>query len=121
MGFFGIVLLIIFVFTALILILMVMIQDEQGEGLGGIFGGTSSSTFGSRSGNVLTRATSLLGALFLITAFGLAWVNRSPEAGDVLGAAQAEAGSENSEWWTEPVDVVSPEDQQEDTAATQQN
>jgi preprotein translocase subunit SecG len=122
MGFFGIMLLIIFVITALILILMVMIQDEQGEGLGGIFGGASSSTFGSRSGNILTRTTSILGALFLLTAFGLAWVNRTPESGDVIGAAQAEAGEQSVEWWNEPIGAPLPEAQdQEETTTTQQN
>src|SRR6056297_42912 len=105
MGFFGIMLLVVFVIIALLLIVLVMIQDDQGEGLGGIFGGSSSSTFGSRSGNVLTRATSIMGALFILTAFGLAWINRTPEGGDVIGAARAEASQENQEWWAEPVNT----------------
>lgn len=113
-------LLVIFVIIALLLIVLVMIQDDQGEGLGGIFGGSSSSTFGSRSGNVLTRATSIMGALFLLTAFGLAWINRTPESGNVIGAAQAEAGQQQSEWWTEPVSTPLPEEESEESLPSTQ-
>mgnify|MGYP001056880939 FL=1 len=98
------ILLVLFVLSALLLIGVVLIQDEQGEGLGGLFGGGSSTPFGSRSGNVLTRLTSILGAIFIITAFGLAWVNRTPESGDVIGAARRQQETQGGvEWWkTEP-------------------
>jgi preprotein translocase subunit SecG len=77
-----------------------MIQDEQGEGLGGIFGGGSSTPFGSRSGNVLTKFTSILGAVFLVCSFALAWINRTPESGDVIGAARRQGLTEQqTEWW----------------------
>ena len=62
-----------FILSAVLLVIIIMLQDEQGEGLGGIFGGGSSSAFGSRTGNVLTRFTSILGAIFVIGAFSLAW------------------------------------------------
>ena len=55
MGLIGIVLLVILVISAVLLVLVVLVQDEQGEGIGGIFGGGSNTAFGSRSGNVLTR------------------------------------------------------------------
>jgi preprotein translocase subunit SecG len=68
---------ILFVIVAVILVLVIMIQDEQGEGIGGIFGGGSTTPFGSRSGNVLTRFTSAFAALFLFGSFMLGWMNRS--------------------------------------------
>jgi preprotein translocase subunit SecG len=77
MGFLSVILLVLFVITAILLILIVLIQDEQGEGIGGLFGGGSATPFGSRSGNVLTKVTSVLGAIFLILAFFLAFINKS--------------------------------------------
>ena len=78
MGVLSILLLVIFVIAAILLILLVLFQSEEGDGLGGIFAGGSSTAFGSRSGNVLTRATTVLGALFLIISLGLALMNRTP-------------------------------------------
>ncbi|MCL2761586.1 MAG: preprotein translocase subunit SecG [Treponema sp.] len=78
MGILSTVLLVFFVIIAILLILLVLVQTEEGDGLGGIFAGGSSSAFGSRSGNVLTRATTVLGILFLIISLGLALLNRTP-------------------------------------------
>ncbi|MFP4563851.1 MAG: preprotein translocase subunit SecG [Spirochaetia bacterium] len=101
MGALGIAILVIFVITCILLIIIVLMQDEQGEGIGGIFGGGSTSAFGSRSGNVLTKFTGVLGALFLICSFGLAWINRTNETGDVIGAARRQQAQEQTveEWW----------------------
>lgn len=106
MGFIGILLLVIFVIVSVLLVLMVLIQNEDGDSLGGIFAGGSSSAFGSRSGNVLTKTTSILGAIFLITSFGLALVNRTPgDTGVETAAKQLQSttqnGSPNSEWWNQ--------------------
>ena len=92
--------------SALILILVVLIQDDQGEGLGGLFGGGSSSAFGPRTGNVLTRFTSVVAAIFLVTAFGIAWINRTPETGDILQKARVEQlkEAEDNDWWVKEID-----------------
>ncbi|HUX21214.1 MAG TPA: preprotein translocase subunit SecG [Spirochaetia bacterium] len=103
MGFLGIVLVVIFVAVSILLVGVVLLQDEQGEGLGGIFGGGSATPFGSRSGNILTRFTTILGAIFLFCAFGIAWVNRSTQSGDVLAAAKKAQASQSSEWWNASV------------------
>ena len=105
MGAVGVALLVLFSISAVLLIIIVMLQDEQGEGLGGIFGGGSSSAFGSRSGNVLTKFTSIIGAVFIIAAFCLAWYNRSVDNSDLLKAAKESATSqETSEWWDAPAE-----------------
>jgi preprotein translocase subunit SecG len=56
---------------AILLILIVLVQDDQGDAMGGLFGGSSSSAFGSRSGNILTRTTSILGTLFVAIILGM--------------------------------------------------
>jgi len=77
MGILSIVLLVFFIIIAVLLILLVLIQNEEGNSLGGIFAGGSDSAFGSRSGNVLTRTTTVLGALFLVVSLGLALLSRT--------------------------------------------
>ena len=106
MTIFGIILLVFFVIVAILLILLVLIQNEEGDGLGGIFAGGSGTAFGSRTGNVLSRATTVLGALFLIISFGLALANRSPSGSGVEAAGRALSPETGTTWYME--DVVPP-------------
>ncbi len=114
MGPISILLLVVFVITALLLMALVLIQDEGSEGLGGIFGGGGgSSQIGNRSGNILTKTTSILGAVFMLTAFGLAWFNRG-EGGDLEeAAAQLRGEGARVEWWQVDPDEVSPAEEEE--------
>ena len=88
MAILGTVLLVLFVINAILLILLVLVQNEEGDSLGGIFAGGSGSAFGSRSGNVLTKATSILGVLFLVFSLGLALLNRTPGGSGVEAAGR---------------------------------
>jgi preprotein translocase subunit SecG len=108
MGILGIILLVLFAIVAVLLIVMVILQDEGGDGLGGIFAGSSNSTFGSRTGNVITRFTASLGALFLIFALGLALVNRSGSTSGVEKAALKDRGTDSAQWWVSPAPAATP-------------
>jgi preprotein translocase subunit SecG len=103
MGLIGIVILVVLVLSAALLILLVLIQDETGEGVGGIFGGGSSTPFGSRAGNVLTRFTAVLATIFLVCTFALAWLNRTPETGNVIGKARQQQlqSTSTQDWWVQ--------------------
>lgn len=101
MGILSGVLLVVFIIVAVLLILLVLVQDEEGDTLGGVFASGSSSAFGSRSGNVLTRATSILGGLFLVLSFGLALMNRTPGTSGVESAARELSTDVNRDWWRE--------------------
>ena len=100
------VLLVFFVIIAILLVLLVLVQNEEGDSLGGIFAGGSGSAFGSRSGNVLTRATTVLGALFLIISLGLALLNRTP-GGTGVEAAGRQLSNEaaGTNWLDEELNV----------------
>jgi preprotein translocase subunit SecG len=82
---------ILFVLICLVLILIVLMQDEQGDSLGGIFGGGSTTPFGSRSGNVLTRFTGILAAVFFVIALIVGLVNRSAERTAIQQDTEAQA------------------------------
>ena len=59
----------LFVLIAVILILLVLIQKGRGGGLASAFGGAGGNTaFGSKTGDVLTWATSIVFGVFLLLA-----------------------------------------------------
>ncbi|MDR1326655.1 MAG: preprotein translocase subunit SecG [Treponema sp.] len=101
MGILSGVLLVVFIIVAVLLILLVLVQNEEGDTLGGVFASGSASVFGSRSGNVLTRATSILGGLFLVLSFGLALMNRTPGTSGVESAARELSTDVSRDWWRE--------------------
>ena len=103
----AILILVILIIVALLLIVLVLLQDEGGEGLGGIFGGGSSQQVGSRSGDTLTRITSILGTIFIVSALSLGWLIRSSDVDNVEQAAQelqVEEGQESVLQWWESLD-----------------
>jgi preprotein translocase subunit SecG len=65
----------LYVLICFLLLLVVLLQQGKGGDIASAFGGGGStqSAFGARSaGTVLTRASAILGALFLIGALALA-------------------------------------------------
>ncbi len=65
----------VYVLVCFLLLLVVLLQQGKGGDIASAFGGGGStqSAFGARSaGTVLTRASAILGALFLIGALALA-------------------------------------------------
>jgi preprotein translocase subunit SecG len=107
MGIVSLILLVIFVIAALVMMAVILLQDDQGEGLAGMFGGGATTPVGSRSGNVLTRFTSILAAVFIVGALALAWLNRTPESSDILQRARAERlqTQDSQNWWVERIEA----------------
>src|SRR5258706_8269787 len=59
----------LFVIVSLLLILLILIQKGRGGGLASAFGGGGGNTaFGSKTGDVLTWATSIIFGVFLLLA-----------------------------------------------------
>jgi preprotein translocase subunit SecG len=62
----------LFVFVSVVMVLLVLVQKGRGGGLSSAFGGGGGNTaFGSKTGDVLTWATSIVFALFVILAVAL--------------------------------------------------
>lgn len=83
----------IYVIVCLLLLLVVLLQQGRGGDISAAFGGGGSSqtAFGARQGaTVLTRASTILGALFIIGALALSIVGRSGPS-SVVGGTSAPA------------------------------
>lgn len=95
----SIALLVLFIVIALLIVGLVLLQNEEGDSLGGLFSGGSNSAFGSRSGNVLTKATYTLITIFFVISFFLAWLNKSPGDSGLQKDAQIQQAETATEWW----------------------
>ncbi|EPF32009.1 preprotein translocase, SecG subunit [Treponema maltophilum ATCC 51939] len=118
MGVIGIILLIAFVIICILLVGIVLIQRESGDGLGGLFGSGNSAAFGSRSQTVITKTTYVLTALFFVTTFVLAFLNKAPAVADLDKAAgqtqAAETTGTGGAYWldSQASEQTAPEAQQ---------
>lgn len=65
------VLTVLFAILCVLLIIIILLQSNKSAGMG-ILGGSSQSAFGSTTANVITKATSVMVALFMIGSLGLA-------------------------------------------------
>jgi preprotein translocase subunit SecG len=70
---------IVHIFVCLFLMLVVLLQQGKGGGMGAAFGGgATQQVFGGRgAGNILTRATAVCAATFMLTSVSLAYVSSS--------------------------------------------
>jgi preprotein translocase subunit SecG len=97
LGLTGTLLLVVFVIICILLVCIVLIQSDEGGGMGGLFGGSGTQAFGSRSGNVITRTTYILVTLFFLASFGLAFINKAPAVRQ-LNPGTVPAASEAAPW-----------------------
>jgi preprotein translocase subunit SecG len=79
-----------YVVSCLLLLLVVLLQQGKGGDMASAFGGGGSQTaFGARAGaTVLTKATSVLGVLFMLGAIILGIMGRG-DAGSIMGGIEA--------------------------------
>src|SRR5271156_6288528 len=73
--------LVLFICISILLILLVLIQKGRGGGLASAFGGAGGRTaFGSKTGDVLTWATSVIFGIFLLLSIVLNWTSNARDA-----------------------------------------
>ncbi|MBX3190019.1 MAG: preprotein translocase subunit SecG [Labilithrix sp.] len=87
---------ILHVFVCLVLMFVVLLQQGKGGGMGSAFGGASAQVFGgSGAGNILTRATAICAAIFMLTSVSLAYMSSSGDR--ALRARVAEEESKKND------------------------
>lgn len=105
MGAIKVVLMVAFVIICILLILLVLIQNDEGGGLGGLLSGSGSAAFGSHSASVINKTSFVLVALFIVTAFFIARLNRKPAIKQTLSPTVQESVNTSGEgvenWWNE--------------------
>ena len=87
------ILLIVEVLAAFLLVVVILAQKSKDQGLGMAFGsGMGESLFGSRAGNVLTRMTITLAAIFMLTTIvlGILFARGATGTGSVMDRADQE-------------------------------
>ena len=98
-----VVLIVLFVIISILLVLLVLIQNDEGGGLGGLLSGAGSAAFGSNSASVINKTTFVLVALFFVTAFAIARLNKAPAIKDLQPEEAVEqqlsSDSEAADWW----------------------
>src|ERR1700727_1620517 len=70
---------ILHIFVCAVLMFVVLLQQGKGGGMGAAFGGgAAAQVFGGRgAGNLLTRATAVCAAIFMLTSVSLAYLSSS--------------------------------------------
>jgi|GEM_PF-7017309 len=95
--------LVIFFINSILLILLVLIQNNDSDGISSVFGGSSMGHLGITTGNILTKSTVILGMLFFVLAFILAYLNRTVnlDEGVISTAREIELEQNNDivKWW----------------------
>jgi preprotein translocase subunit SecG len=89
------ILLTLHVLACLLLICVVLLQQGKNQDLASAFGGGSQTAFGPRgSANVLSRLTTILGAVFMITSMTLSMVRpRSSSVLDQMATPASKSGA----------------------------
>ena len=102
MAILAVIFIILFVIVAFIMSFFVLIQDEQGDSIGGLFGGGSSaSPFGASSNSMMVRITAVLGTLFMVLSLAVAFFVKTPAADNVEKAAKLKQGKTlEGDWFT---------------------
>jgi preprotein translocase subunit SecG len=80
----------IHVTICLALVIVILLQQGKGAEIGAVFGGSSQTVFGaSGAGNVLTKATWAMAAMFFATSIFLAYASTRRFTGSIFGSGRA--------------------------------
>lgn len=81
---------IIHILACIFLVLVVLLQTGKGADMGAVFGGSSSTVFGSSgAGNFLTKLTTATAIIFMLTSLGLTYFSSQRNSATVFDSAPA--------------------------------
>lgn len=82
---------VVHVSVCIFMVLVVLLQTGKGADMGAVFGGSSSTVFGSTgAGNFLTRLTTGSAIVFMLTSLALTYLSGHQTASTVFDTAPAE-------------------------------
>lgn len=88
---------ILLVITSFCLVAVVLIQSGRGAGLSGAFGmGEGQAVFGSRAGDVLTKATEIFAIAFMILCLLVTWQSKHSQDSLMLSMRTAASNASSS-------------------------
>ncbi len=76
MGILYTILSVFFAILCFFIVIIILLQTDKNSGMG-ILGGSSQSTFGSSTADVITKITAVMVAMFFVFAMLLAYINRA--------------------------------------------
>lgn len=82
------------VIVSLVLIVIVLMQSQQSMNLSGMFGGASQSALGSQPQSVLSKATTVLAIVFMVSSLIFSLVPRSDDS--ILSPGNLPASSQQA-------------------------
>jgi preprotein translocase subunit SecG len=81
---------IVHILSCIFLILVVLLQTGKGADMGAVFGGSSSTVFGSSgAGTFLTRLTTATAVVFMLTSLSLTYFSSQSHSATVFDSAPA--------------------------------
>jgi len=104
----------LYVFVCLVLLLVILLQQGKGDMAAAFGGGSSQSAFGARAGaTVLSKATAVLAALFMLGAMALAIMGQRGPGSVVSGTPSPAPVKAPAPATTTPAKPPTPPQQQE--------
>ena len=92
-----IILIILLVIVSVCLVGVVLIQSGRGAGLSGAFGmGQGQAVFGSRAGDVLTKATEVFAITFMVLCIAVTWQSKMSDESLLSGTSSAVSSAQRS-------------------------
>ena len=98
--------------ACVLLVLIVLMQGSKSEGLSGLFGGGSTTLFGTGTPTFLVKVTTVLGIIFMLTSISLTILvsQRSPSVMEKSVMQEESASMEESVMQEEPAPADSDSD-----------